>query len=99
MSAIEPGVLLSSDTIEAMQRLEQTSDYPKTASVSDLYTFTLCRADWERVILGLRNEAYNLSQESNRACKEGSRNYAGRLAVESAIFNAIASDIDFILPE
>ena len=66
---------------------------------NDLYTFTLCRADWERVILGLRNEAYNLSQESNRACEKGARDYGTLLWEESAIYNAIASDIDFILPE
>jgi hypothetical protein len=66
---------------------------------NDLYTFRLCRADWERVIQALRNEAFNLTQESNRACEKGSRDYGTLLWEETAILNAIASDIDFILPE
>jgi hypothetical protein len=66
---------------------------------NDLYTFTLCRADWKRVVQALRNEAFNLSQESNRACEKGSRDYGTLLWEETAILNAIASDIDFILPE
>ena len=66
---------------------------------NDLYTFTLCRADWERVMQALRNEAYNLTQECNRACEKGAQDYGTLLWEESAILNAIASDIDFILPE
>ena len=64
-----------------------------------LYSYTLCRADWERVVQALRNEAFNLTQESNRACEKGSRDYGTLLWEETAILNAIASDIDFILPE
>lgn len=64
-----------------------------------LYSFTLCRADWDRVVQALRNEAFNLTQESNRACEKGSRDYGTLLWEETAILNAIASDIDFILPE
>lgn len=66
---------------------------------NDLYTFTLCRADWERVIQALRNEAYNLTQECDRACEKGRAGLQAWLGEECAIFNAIASDIDFILPE
>ncbi len=64
-----------------------------------LYSFTLCRADWERVVQALRSEAFTLSTESNRACAKGSRDYGTLLWEETAILNAIASDIDFILPE
>ncbi len=64
-----------------------------------LYSFTLCRADWDRVVQALRNEAFNLTQESNRACEKGANDYGTLLWEETAILNAIASDIDFILPE
>lgn len=67
--------------------------------MNTLHTFTLCRADWERVVQALRNEAFNLTQESNRACEKGSRDYGTLLREETAILNAIAADIDFILPE
>ena len=67
--------------------------------MNTLHTFTLCRADWERVVQALRNEAFNLTQESNRACEKGSRDYGTLLWEETAILNAIAADIDFILPE
>lgn len=66
---------------------------------NDLYTFRLCHADWERVIQALRSEAYQLTIESNRACAKGSHDYGTLLWNETAILNAIASDIDFILPE
>lgn len=66
---------------------------------NDLYSFTLCRADWDRVISALRNEAFQLTQESNRACERGSRDYGTLLWEETAILNAIASDIDHMLPE
>lgn len=66
---------------------------------NDLYTFTLCRADWGRVIQALRNEAYDLTKECDRACEKGAQGYGTLLWEECAIFNAIASDIDFILPE
>jgi hypothetical protein len=66
---------------------------------NDLYTMTLCQEDWQRVIQALRNEAYNLTQESNRACEKGARDYGTLLWEECAAHNAIADDIDFILPE
>jgi len=66
---------------------------------NDLYTFTLCRADWERVIAALRVEAFILTQESHRACEKGFRHYGTLLWEETAVLNAIASDIDFVLPE
>ena len=67
--------------------------------MNNLHTFTLCRADWERVVAALRVEAFILTQESIRACKKGSRDYGTLLREETEILNAIASDIDFILPE
>ena len=66
---------------------------------NDLYSFTLCRADWVRVISALRNEAFQLTQDSHRACEKGARDYGTLLWEETAILNAIASDIDFMLPE
>ena len=66
---------------------------------NDLYSFTLCRADWDRVIGALRNEAFQLTQDSHRACEKGARDYGTLLWEETAILNAIASDIDYMLPE
>jgi len=66
---------------------------------NDLYSFTLCRADWDRVISSLRNEAFQLTQDSHRACEKGARDYGTLLWEETAILNAIASDIDYMLPE
>jgi hypothetical protein len=66
---------------------------------NNLYSFTLCRADWDRVISALRNEAFQLAQESHRACEKGVRDYGTLLWEETAILNAIASDIDYMLPE
>jgi hypothetical protein len=66
---------------------------------NDLYTVTLCRADWERVIQALRNEAFQLTNESHRAIEKGSTAYGTLLWEETAIHNSIAADIDFLLPE
>lgn len=66
---------------------------------NDLYTFPLCRSDWERVIRALRNEADILSRDSDRAYEKGANEYGTLLWEESAITSAIADDIDFILPE
>lgn len=64
-----------------------------------LYTVTLCKADWQRVVQALRNEAYQLTQESNRACEKGSIDYGTLLWEECAYHNAVASHIDYLLPE
>ena len=66
---------------------------------NDLYSFTLCRADWDRVVSALRNEAFQLTQDSHRACEKGARDYGTLLWEETTILNAIASDIDYMLPE
>ena len=60
---------------------------------------TLCQEDWQRVIQALRNEAYNLTQESNRACEKGARDYGTLLWEECAYYNALSDSIDFIIPE
>jgi hypothetical protein len=69
--------------------------------VSDetLYTFSFCLEDSRRIVQALRGEAYQLSQESQRACSKGSRDYGTLLWEETAILNAIAETIDFVLPE
>ena len=63
------------------------------------YTVTLCKEDWQRVVQALRNEAYQLTQESNRACEKGSHDYGTLLWEECAYHNAVASHIDYLLPE
>jgi hypothetical protein len=65
---------------------------------NDFYTLTLCQEDWRRVIQALRNEAYQLTQESNRACEKGAETYGTLLWEETAILNDIAETIDFKLP-
>jgi len=65
----------------------------------DLFTVTLCKADWQRVVQALRNEAFHLTQESNRAHEKGSQDYAEVLWEECAYHNAVASHIDFLIPE
>lgn len=66
---------------------------------NELYTIKLCRADWERVICSLRNEAFWLSQQSESAQEKGSEDYADLCWQETAIYNSIADTIDFKLPE
>jgi hypothetical protein len=65
---------------------------------NNLYTYTLCQEDWQRVVQALRNEAYTLTQESNRACEKGAETYGTLLWEETAILNDIAETIDFKLP-
>lgn len=65
----------------------------------ELYNFAFCLEDARRIVDALRGEAYQISQESQRACSKGARDYGTILWEETAILNAIASDIDFILPE
>jgi hypothetical protein len=66
---------------------------------NDLYSVTLCQEDWVRVVQALRNEAYALTQDSNRAHENGAIDYSTLLCVETAIHNAIADEIDLVLPE
>jgi hypothetical protein len=64
---------------------------------NDLYTMTLCQEDWELVIGALRvasldgyNRAADISVDSI---------YGAALYDRAAQIQAIAADIDFILPE
>lgn len=65
---------------------------------NELFTITLCRADWERVIQSLRDEAFQLSQESQRACSKGAVEYCTLLWEECALHNGLADQIDFEIP-
>jgi hypothetical protein len=65
----------------------------------DLYTMILCQEDWQRVIQALRNEAFALTQDSNRAHEKGAQDYATLLWEECAIYNALADDISWKIPE
>jgi len=71
----------------------------KTAIQSDLHTLTLCRADLERVIRALRNEAFHLQREVDHASVRHAEEYAETLWEERAYVNAIADDIEWRLPE
>jgi hypothetical protein len=64
----------------------------------NLYTMTLCQEDWQRVIDALRNEAYALLKDSERAQRKGAGEYTLLLWGEYATFNALADGIDTQLP-
>jgi hypothetical protein len=66
---------------------------------NNLYTVTLSQEDWQRVIDALRNEAFALTQDSNRAHEKGAQDYATLLWQECAIYNALADDISWKIPE
>jgi hypothetical protein len=57
----------------------------------------LCEEDWKRIIQALRNEAYQLTQESNRAQEKGAHEYATLLWEECAYHNALSDQIDYEL--
>jgi hypothetical protein len=65
----------------------------------NLYNMTLSQEDWQRVIDALRNEAFALTQDSNRAHEKGAQDYATLLWQECAIYNALADDISWKIPE
>jgi hypothetical protein len=50
-------------------------------------------------VQALRNEAYQMKQESDRACEKGANDYGTLLWEENAILNSIAETIDWGLPE
>jgi hypothetical protein len=66
---------------------------------NDLYSVTLCQEDWVRVVQALRNEAYALTQDSNRAHENGAIDYSTLLWEETAIHNDIADTIEWKLPD
>ena len=47
----------------------------------------------------VRNEAYQMKLESDRACEKGAREYGTVLWEETAILNSIADTLDYKLPE
>lgn len=64
-----------------------------------VYKFQFCLEDCRRIVQALRNEAYQLTQESHRACEKGAHDYGTLLWEECAILNSIAETIDYKLPE
>jgi hypothetical protein len=64
---------------------------------NDLYTFTLCREDWETVMGALRALSLQRIHEAHEVGPEST--YGAVLFDEAGVMQAIASDIDFILPE
>jgi hypothetical protein len=64
---------------------------------NNLYSFTLCRSDWETVMGALRALSVQRIQEAHKVGPEST--YGAVLFEEAGIMQAIASDIDFILPE
>ncbi len=63
-----------------------------------LYTFSFCLEDCRRIVSALRNDAYQMKLESDRACEKGSRDYGTVLWEECHILNSIAETIEFKLP-
>jgi hypothetical protein len=72
--------------------------FAKMRAEPTLYSFSFCLEDCRRIVDALRCEAYNLKQESDRACEKGARDYGTVLWEETAILNSIADDIDYNLP-
>jgi hypothetical protein len=64
---------------------------------NDLYTMTLCREDWELVIGALRTASLN--GFTLAADMDVDSLYGAALYDRAAQIQAIAADIDFILPE
>lgn len=64
---------------------------------NDLYTLTLCRSDWELVTVALRALSVQRIQDAHRIGADST--YSAVLFNEAGIMQAIASDIDFKLPE
>ena len=57
-------------------------------------TVTLPSETWQKVIQAMRNEAYTLSRESDRACEKGANEYGEILWEECAEHNEIAREIE-----
>jgi len=64
---------------------------------NDLYTYTFCREDWERIMGALRAIAVTNYREANEVGPEST--YGAALYQEGSYFQALADDIDFKLPE
>jgi len=66
---------------------------------NDTFTFTLSLHDARNIVQALRNEAFQLTQESDRACEKGALEYGTFLWNETATLNNLADYIDLELPE
>jgi hypothetical protein len=64
---------------------------------NDLYTFTFCRDDWERIMSALRIVAVDNYKEANQVGRDCT--YGAALFQEGGYCQALADDIDFKLPE
>jgi hypothetical protein len=64
---------------------------------NDLYTYTFCRSDWERIMGALRATAVTNYKEAERIGADST--YGGTLFQEGDYCKALAADIDFNLPE
>jgi hypothetical protein len=62
------------------------------------YPVYLSLDNWQKVIQSLRNEAFQLTQESNRACEKGSLEYGTMLWEECSIHNNLALEVESFLP-
>ena len=64
---------------------------------NNLHTISLCEEDWKRVIHSLRNDAFWMKQQSNRAHEKEAEDYATLCWAESAILSDIADTIEYKL--
>ena len=64
---------------------------------NDLYTITLCRADWETVLRALNVCAADRLAYANRIGLNTP--YGAAIADDGYTFGAVADHLDFILPE
>lgn len=64
---------------------------------NDLYTYTFCRSDWELVVGALRALSVQRIQDAHAVGPEST--YGAVLFDEAGIMQALASDIEFKLPE
>lgn len=64
---------------------------------NDLYAFTFCRADWERIMASLRATAVVNYNTAHRVGADGT--YGAALFEEGGYCQALADQIDFVLPE
>jgi hypothetical protein len=63
---------------------------------NDLYTYTFCRSDWERIVGALRATAVTNYKVAKEVGPDGI--YGSMLREEGDYCQALASDIDFKLP-
>jgi hypothetical protein len=64
---------------------------------NDLYTYTFCREDWELIMGALRGCSLENLEQARKVGLDST--YGAVLADRAAYMQALASDIDFKLPE